>query len=196
MSERVHKITRQCTLRDSGVVHPEEPLTSGMVGTLCNVAPRTVAKWMDAGGLPHWRVPESLDRRCWPHELAKWLIEKGVDIENTGLRSMAVANYAFGVDEGLPRSITPIDAFTLGTKIKREWIATLLFGDAEGMEKADAIAKAVGEVYPFTLLALLKPAGGTDYNTALYDGVFQTVDEVLKFYKNPPEFKCGLKEKS
>jgi len=37
--------------------------TTGMVGTLCSVAPRTVAKWCSANLLPYRRIPGSLDRR-------------------------------------------------------------------------------------------------------------------------------------
>lgn len=41
--------------------------TVGQAAKLCNVAPRTVVKWMDAGHLRGYRLPASQDRRI-PHE--------------------------------------------------------------------------------------------------------------------------------
>ncbi len=38
-------------------------LTTGNVAKICNVAPRTVSKWVDDGALPGYRLPESKDRR-------------------------------------------------------------------------------------------------------------------------------------
>jgi two-component system response regulator RpaA len=41
--------------------------TVGQAARLCNVAPRTVAKWMDSGNLSGYRLPMSADRRI-PHD--------------------------------------------------------------------------------------------------------------------------------
>lgn len=37
--------------------------TTGQISKLCDVAPRTVAKWIDSGTLPGGRIPGSQDRR-------------------------------------------------------------------------------------------------------------------------------------
>lgn len=44
--------------------------TVGQVSKMCNVAARTVAKWVDAGALKGYRLPGSLDRRI-PRESLK-----------------------------------------------------------------------------------------------------------------------------
>jgi two-component system response regulator RpaA len=50
------------------VSQPEAPartmFSTGMVATICRVAPRTVAKWCDSGQLQCFLVPGSKFRRC------------------------------------------------------------------------------------------------------------------------------------
>jgi excisionase family DNA binding protein len=41
--------------------------TVGQAAKLCNVAPRTVANWMDSGNLAGYRLPMSAARRI-PHD--------------------------------------------------------------------------------------------------------------------------------
>ena len=41
----------------------KEALTTGEVARICNVAARTVSKWIDAGRLEGYRIPGSRDRR-------------------------------------------------------------------------------------------------------------------------------------
>ena len=41
----------------------KDVLTTGQVAQICNVAPRTVTKWFDAGQLKGYRIPGSRDRR-------------------------------------------------------------------------------------------------------------------------------------
>jgi excisionase family DNA binding protein len=47
--------------------------TTGQIATLCNVAPRTVAKWFDSGALEGWRIPGSGDRRVTRESLMRFL---------------------------------------------------------------------------------------------------------------------------
>ena len=50
------------------MIIPGKPLTVGQIASLCKVAPRTVANWVDKGMLPGYRIPCSLDRRVeWNH---------------------------------------------------------------------------------------------------------------------------------
>lgn len=53
--------------------------TTGQVAKICHVAPRTVAKWFDAGILKGFRVPMSEDRRIPRLELLRFLKQHGMD---------------------------------------------------------------------------------------------------------------------
>ena len=48
-------------------------LTTGEVAKICNVAPRTVAKWFDRGDLRGYRIPGSKDRRIPTSHLLSFL---------------------------------------------------------------------------------------------------------------------------
>ena len=48
-------------------------MTTGQVAQICNVAPRTVTKWFDAGQLKGYRIPGSRDRRIPTAELVKFM---------------------------------------------------------------------------------------------------------------------------
>lgn len=53
-------------------------LTTGQVARLCQVAPRSVAKWFDGGGLTGYRLPMSKDRRVLKSDLARFLRDHGM----------------------------------------------------------------------------------------------------------------------
>lgn len=48
-------------------------LTTGQIAKLCQVAPRTVARWFDTGLLPGYRIPGSLCRRVQRQDLVRFL---------------------------------------------------------------------------------------------------------------------------
>lgn len=56
-----------------GAKQNKSVLTTGEVAKLCNVAPRTVAKWFDAGHLRGYRIPGSKDRRIPADQLVKFM---------------------------------------------------------------------------------------------------------------------------
>jgi excisionase family DNA binding protein len=56
-------------------------LTTGEVAKLCNVAPRTVSKWFDAGQLKGYRIPGSKDRRIPVAELIRFMKEHGIPLD-------------------------------------------------------------------------------------------------------------------
>lgn len=59
----------------------ETILSTSEVANLCGVAPRTVAKWVDAGMLPgSWQLPGSGDRRIPSEGLMLFFREKGVPV--------------------------------------------------------------------------------------------------------------------
>ena len=58
----------------------KDVLTTGEVATICNVAPRTVSKWFDAGSLRGYRIPGSKDRRIPMTNLVKFMQEHGMPL--------------------------------------------------------------------------------------------------------------------
>ena len=56
-------------------------LTTGEVAKICNVAPRTVSKWFDAGQLKGYRIPGSKDRRIPMSELRRFMADHGIPMD-------------------------------------------------------------------------------------------------------------------
>lgn len=65
------------------MIQKKDVLTTGQVAQICNVAPRTVTKWFDAGQLKGYRIPGSRDRRIPVAELITFM--KAHDIPTDGL---------------------------------------------------------------------------------------------------------------
>ncbi len=59
---------------------PKSVLTTGEVAKLCNVAPRTVSKWFDAGHLRGYRIPGSKDRRIPLDQLIRFMRTHGIPL--------------------------------------------------------------------------------------------------------------------
>lgn len=55
-------------------------LTTGEVARICNVAPRTVSKWFDAGHLRGYRIPGSKDRRIPMSQLIRFMQAHGIPL--------------------------------------------------------------------------------------------------------------------
>lgn len=55
-------------------------LTTGQVAKICNVAPRTVSKWFDAGQLRGYRIPGSKDRRIPVEQLVRFMKAHGMPL--------------------------------------------------------------------------------------------------------------------
>ena len=53
-------------------------LTTGEVAAICNVAARTVSKWIDSGRLAGYRIPGSRDRRVTRDALEAFIRETGI----------------------------------------------------------------------------------------------------------------------
>ena len=66
----------------------KDVLTTGQVAQICNVAPRTVTKWFDAGQLKGYRIPGSRDRRIPTSELIKFM--KAHDMPTDALETSAL----------------------------------------------------------------------------------------------------------
>lgn len=59
----------------------KDVLTTGEIARLCNVAPRTVAKWFDTGELRGYRIPGSRDRRVPLSQLIRFMREHQMPLE-------------------------------------------------------------------------------------------------------------------
>ncbi len=59
----------------------KDVLTTGEIARLCNVAPRTVAKWFDTGELRGYRIPGSRDRRVPLQQLIRFMREHQMPLE-------------------------------------------------------------------------------------------------------------------
>lgn len=55
--------------------------TTGEIAQLCEVAPRTVMRWIDNGLLKGFRVPGSLHRRVLRADLIQFLQVNGMPLE-------------------------------------------------------------------------------------------------------------------
>ena len=53
--------------------------TTGQIATICSVASRTVAMWIDTGKLKGYKLPGSQDRRVLESEFVKFLKENGME---------------------------------------------------------------------------------------------------------------------
>lgn len=65
----------------------KEVFTTGDVARLCNVAPRTVSNWFDAGMLKGYRIPGSRARRIPRENLVAFL--KQYDMPLFGLENVS-----------------------------------------------------------------------------------------------------------
>ena len=70
-------------------------LTTGEVARICNVAPRTVSKWFDAGQLRGYRIPGSKDRRIPLDQLVRFMRAHGIPLnglDNGAWRVLVIDN--------------------------------------------------------------------------------------------------------
>lgn len=56
----------------------KDALTTGEVARICNVAARTVSKWVDSGRLEGYRIPGSKDRRVHAQALMEFMKQHGI----------------------------------------------------------------------------------------------------------------------
>lgn len=58
----------------------KQVLTTGDVSIVCNVAPRTVSKWIDTGVLKGYKIPNSADRRVTRDSLRQFIVDNDMDV--------------------------------------------------------------------------------------------------------------------
>ena len=56
----------------------KEVYRTGEISRICQVAARTVCKWIDSGILRGWRVPDSTDRRVMHKTLVQFMRDRGM----------------------------------------------------------------------------------------------------------------------
>lgn len=66
----------------------KDALTTGEVARICNVAARTVSKWIDAGRLEGYRIPGSRDRRVHVRALEAFVAAHGIPVSNAGTEAI------------------------------------------------------------------------------------------------------------
>lgn len=80
--------------------------TTGDVAKLCNVAPRTVSKWFDAGHLRGYRIPGSKDRRIPLEHLLRFMRVHGIPLN--GLETDAVRVLVYDSDPSLGKVVCDV----------------------------------------------------------------------------------------
>jgi excisionase family DNA binding protein len=72
----------------------KDALTTGEVAQVCNVAARTVSKWIDSGRLQGYRIPGSRDRRVHVTALRAFVEAHGIPVAAPAARAGAVPGAA------------------------------------------------------------------------------------------------------
>jgi len=86
----------------------KEVLTTGEVAKICNVAPRTVSKWFDAGQLKGYRIPGSKDRRIPVAQLVRFMKDHSIPMDglSTGATRLLIVDDDNAVTSALKKHLT------------------------------------------------------------------------------------------
>lgn len=151
--------------------------TTGHVSKICQVAPRTVAKWCDGGLLPHYRIPLSDDRRIRHADLVAFLRSHGMDSECEQLLRCESHLLLVGVDTvtsqrlaefGDCRIFSASDAFDVGLRMAAgvEPRGAVIAWGAVGEYAARGIARRLREREVAPLIALVGDDGAGEQEAA------------------------------
>ena len=83
----------------------KEVLTTGEVAKICNVAPRTVSKWVDTGKLRGYRIPGSRDRRIPLTQLIAFMRAHDIPLEGLDQGVCRILVLSPGLPEGLAEQV-------------------------------------------------------------------------------------------
>lgn len=92
--------------------------TTGQVAKICDVAPRTVTKWFDAGKLAGYRIPLSNDRRVPREQLIRFLKEHGMplgELEDEGVAKVLLVGAGEAITARLAELLPAADGFRIAT---------------------------------------------------------------------------------
>jgi hypothetical protein len=130
---------------------PVRLLTTGKVAKICQVAPRTVSKWFDAGRQKGFRLPGSKDRRIYADDFVEFLKESGYRVPADLVEPEApavVVVYALS-DVPVPGGLlVAADALALGSLVTAHRVAAVVLGDDDGLAAALRGARLVREKHP------------------------------------------------
>jgi two-component system, OmpR family, response regulator RpaA len=132
----------------------ETVFTTGQVARLCNVCPRTVAKWFDSGRLKGHCLPGSVDRRIPAADLRRFLLDHGFPLPPALLPATRLAVGLLPTDR-LPRGFALLDVFTAGAVVSSGPVAAALVGDAEGLSVAVRVATTIRAMHPAAAVSLV-----------------------------------------
>jgi excisionase family DNA binding protein len=82
--------------------------TTGEAARLCQVAPRTVTKWFDAGKISGYRIPLGQERRIYRESLHRFMLQNGMieAVRSATPRALLASNDPHLIDT-LRRSLEP-----------------------------------------------------------------------------------------
>ena len=92
-------------------------LTTGEVAKICNVAPRTVSKWFDAGQLRGYRIPGSKDRRIPLDHLVRFMRLHGMPLNglDTGRKRLLVLDADTAITDAIRTALSSGDEYEVAT---------------------------------------------------------------------------------
>lgn len=129
--------------------------TTGQIARICQVAPRTVSKWFDAGKLKGYRIPGSMDRRIPRDSLVAFLKENNMPMEGLiGVDEFSLLTVSHPDVSSLKEHLrgwlvqsedTPVGAgMTLATSPARVVLVSYLAGRTEARQLASRVRALKG----------------------------------------------------
>lgn len=134
----------------------KEVLTTGEVAKICNVAPRTVSKWVDTGVLSGYRIPGSRDRRVPKSNLLRFMKAHNIPLDRlpSGRTRVLLVDDDREIVDTLQNILsqhteyeirTATTGFQAGMECERFKPGVLLvdihIGDGEGKQLVDAVRR-------------------------------------------------------
>lgn len=82
--------------------------TTGEAARLCQVAPRTITKWFDAGKISGYRIPLGQERRIYRESLHRFMLQNGMieAVRSVAPRAVLASNDQ-ALDDTIRRSLEP-----------------------------------------------------------------------------------------
>jgi hypothetical protein len=163
------------TRTNAGCMKTGDVLSVGAVARAARVAPRTVAKWFDAGLIAGFRLPDvggsGGDRRVERAELVRFLTARGMPLGElapavvptvlaVGLSPGDVVRLGVALGES-PRLLAAADLFRAGTLARDAKPRVVVADDAIGSAELRGLVAALrNEADPVPVVVLLAPDAG------------------------------------
>ncbi|MFO0894967.1 MAG: excisionase family DNA-binding protein [Phycisphaerales bacterium] len=141
-------------MRSNPFGNGKDVLTTGEVAKICNVAARTVSKWIDSGRLEGYRIPGSKDRRVPVATLLGFMKKHNIPLD--GFMSGAPRVLVVDADQETAATLrkvlseqtrfevrTSATAFTAGVECERFRPHVVLVDESIGTREMEAFAAQV-----------------------------------------------------